>query len=140
MNITDFLLARIAEDEGVARRCETGPPIVRMLQVGMDHNEGVQSGWIEIDPGRVLAECEAKRRIVEWHKNWPVLVETPPTFAPASADDVGSMTVRMSQQIAWATEQEYRLKFGTEPPTGPIIRIIAAVYADHPDYREEWKP
>ena len=22
----------------------------------------------------------------------------------------------------------------------PTLRILAAVYADHPDYREEWKP
>lgn len=65
MTLAEFLLARIAEDEAVARRCNTGPPIVLALQVGMDHHEGVESGWVEVDAGRVLADCAAKRAIVQ---------------------------------------------------------------------------
>jgi hypothetical protein len=48
------------------------------------------------DPARVLAECEAKRRIVEW--------------------------------------------YGEEPGrVGPALGMLAAVYADHPEFREEWR-
>lgn len=36
--------------------------------------------------------------------------------------------------------QEYRAKFGDEPPTTPVLRALAPPYADHPDYRDEWKP
>lgn len=92
------------------------------------------------DPARVLAECEAKRRIVELHKAWPVLVTRQPTFEPPGPADVSAMTFRMSQQIAWATEQEYRERFGDEPPTAPMLRALAAIYADHPDYDPEWTP
>jgi hypothetical protein len=85
----------------------------------------------------------AKRRIVEMHRDWPVLVARPDEFEPSFGADLpfpDQITMRMSRQIAWMTEQEYRNRFGDEPPTGPIIRVLAAVYADHPDFREEWRP
>lgn len=52
MTLTEFLLARIAEDEAYAHE---------------------PSGWNEYDPGdpinpaRILAECEAKRQIIARH-------------------------------------------------------------------------
>lgn len=50
--LTDFLLARIAEDEERARE---------FVQYEDDVYE--TAGWLS--PTRVLAECDAKRRIVE---------------------------------------------------------------------------
>lgn len=47
MDLTEFLLARIAEDQRWAEDYYPPPPM-----------------WIS---GRLLAECEAKRRIVELH-------------------------------------------------------------------------
>ena len=41
--------------------------------------------------------------------------------------------------MMWLTEQEYVKKFGEAPPTAPMIRTLAAVYKDHPDYRPEWE-
>ena len=54
VNLTEFLLARIGEDEETART---------MAQIfgGVDRHSGLGS------PARVLAECESKRRIVEHH-------------------------------------------------------------------------
>ncbi|KAB2809250.1 hypothetical protein F9L07_19610 [Pimelobacter simplex] len=138
MTITEFLLARIAEDEAVAQRALGERYMVdgglRWGEVGY---ETVSD--LTIDPARVLAECEAKRRIVELHQSWPVLVEAKPTFEPSDPTDLNAMTFRMSKQIAWATEQEYRAKFGVEPPSAPMLRALASVYADHPDFREEWR-
>lgn len=69
MNITEFLLARIAEDEAVAFRARgTGYDLGCRLAVG--EWEGNDSG-VEIAPVRVLAECAAKRRIVEMHREGP---------------------------------------------------------------------
>jgi len=146
MTLTEFLLDRIAGDEEVARALDaelakdfgsTEAQLYSPLSL-------VGTGYmdypaISIDSTRVLAECEAKRRIVELHKSWPVLVETEPVFEQAAGDDINSMTMRMSKQIQWQTEQEYRTKFGAEPPTAPILRALASVYADHPDFREEWR-
>ncbi len=52
MDLADFLLARIAEDEEAAHRWYAGD--------GMKVHDGSP-----LDPARVLAECEAKRRIVK---------------------------------------------------------------------------
>jgi hypothetical protein len=84
MTLTDFLLARIAEDEACA--------------------DGLE--WDDGNPvhqtARVLAECEAKRRIVE-----------------ACADV---------------------LAYDAEALPQDVLRLLALPYADHPDYRQEWKP
>ncbi|WP_310962133.1 DUF6221 family protein [Nocardioides terrisoli] len=139
MTITEFLLARIAERESVARdmqhQARVGRPFFRtdLLAGGTGIRE-------LIDPARVMADCEAKRRIVELHKNWPVLIDQPVKLEPIVSSDPTQFAFRASQQIAWATEQEYRAKFGDEPPTAPMLAALAAVYADHPDYREEWRP
>lgn len=81
-------------------------------------------------------------QIVEWHSQWPVLVESPTKFEPNLFDDfeagANSYMIRASKQIAFVTQQEYRKVFGSEPPTAPILRIIAAIWKDHPDYDEEW--
>ena len=64
MTLTKFLLARIAEDEAVAR--EAGPDWISYQKAddyGMDDNTAVHV--VTFSPHRVLAECEAKRQIVE---------------------------------------------------------------------------
>lgn len=133
MTITEFLLARIAEDEAEAVR-------VHDIECSIHRGFADDRGDCDChDPARVLAECEAKRRIVEMHQSWPVLVEQPPVFEPIDADP-SSLAMRASQQLAWLTDQEYRDRFGTEPPTAPMIAALAAVYADHPDYHEAWRP
>ncbi len=58
MTLDEFLLARIAEDEVVAK------------DVPGTYDEKGLSWWgeyghLSVSPARVLAECEAKRRIVE---------------------------------------------------------------------------
>lgn len=84
MTLADFLLARIAEDEA-----------------------GVIPEWQFGTPSRVLAECDAKRQIVDmcgYH------LEFSGDVTPASDD------------LATAT-----------------LHFLALPYADHPDYREEWR-
>ncbi len=108
MTLVDFLLARIAEDEGVAQEClsthEPGEPW------GYSHlpDDGQHiSRW---SPARVLAECEAKRRIV-------------------------------ALEVEWLTEMRAALdKLPGLRAGSLILAILALPYADHEDYREEWRP
>jgi len=104
MTLAEFLLARIAEDEAVAREL---PP----------HSDGTVSvytgsQYVRLpDPDRVLSECEAKRRIVE------EITETFEMNRPPSATN---------SEAVWLGES--------------VLQLLALPYADHPDYREEWKP
>lgn len=143
MTITEFLLARIAEREEAAKKA--------LATDWMDEQptfyEGVgahRDDWglwtFNVPPDRVLARCKADRAIVEFHQSWPVLVQQEPTFDLAESTDPSRAAYRMSQRIQWMTEQEYRTRFGDEPPTAPMLRALAAVYADHPDYDTAWGP
>lgn len=99
-DLTDFLLARIAEDEAAASKAGSFTPWTATFQ-----NDNY--GHLTVQPDRVLGECEAKRRIVE--------------MEPDCAFD-------RFQRVAWDYHHETTLRF------------LALPYADHPDYREEWKP
>lgn len=141
MTIVEFLLARIAEDEAVAREVRPHEylpvcPVPSSLIRGDDRGYGL----VAIRSDRVLAECEAKRRIIEFHEYWPTLVEGPTEFTPPfepTTSAIEQTTFTVMRQMAWLTDQEYRKRFGTEPPTGPMLVALAEVYAQHPDF-ESW--
>ena len=67
----------------------------------------------------LLAECEANRRIVEVHEL-------------ANADQGGGVGC---MHCDW--DREWGL-----PSTGgcDTLRYLAGVYADHPEFRPDWKP
>jgi hypothetical protein len=118
LTLTDFLLARIAEDEARAGSVyDRNGSIYAHL-----HHEDCPSLDRErpypCDCGvttRVLAECEAKRRIVE-PLTLPDVAIGGPGWAPES--------------IAAARERRATLE--------EVALILASVYRDHPDFREEW--
>ena len=64
LTITDFLEARISEDEAVA-----GEPVFRGEPVDSRLREVLagHAGGLEINASRVRAECESKRTILELH-------------------------------------------------------------------------
>lgn len=140
MTPVEFLLARVAEDEAAASYTMTRGDV---------ESEDWGGWWLghyqhysRQTPGRVMRRCSAIRRVVELHQSWPVLVETQPTLETVKPfdplDPFDGVTMRMSQQLAWLTQQEYRKAFGSEPPTSPMIRALAAAWADHPDYDQAW--
>jgi hypothetical protein len=162
MTLTEFLLARIAEDEAAARAATPGPwrwdhtpaegwghqppDLVTVAREERSYtlNNGevrtytapvgtIISSWghdadgVTVDdrdadhialhnPARVLAECEAKRRIVEAH-------------GPATTS--GDYPCRCEYDD-WSNEN----------PDGPCDTLchLATVYSDHPDYRDDWRP
>jgi hypothetical protein len=138
MTLTEFLLERIAEDEAVAREnlAEWGDSAE--WQPGDDWSLGSDDEYpgVRVEAGRVLAECEAKRRIVALHQSWPTLIETP--LETETTNDIESYVLRASKQIAWLTTSEYVARFGSEPPTSPILSLLALPYMHHKDYDEDW--
>ena len=111
MRIDEFILARVAEDERAAERGR------RHNDVGTYANDNY--GCLLVGPARVLAECEAKRRIVE-------------LAGEASSDRyavIGEFCVgREETDEAMATD-----------PGEMILRSLATVYVEHPGYDPEWR-
>lgn len=133
MTIVDFLKQRIAEDEALAR-ADDGPdqPHGRYCGWRLQEGPGFDDDGCQCRyPARVLAECAAKRAIVEREtagRAWkPGDRQPPQQFISASEplpEDVA----------AWRDAH-------TVPVTDtPTLRLLAVVYADHPAYRQEWKP
>ena len=129
MNITEFLKARIDEDEAVAKLipdaytehagdclgtlCEGCGHCMHSSEdcdhdCGDDGISGCCGAMTALPPMhvRVLADCEAKRRIVETAN--ALLVDTCDLQHSCEAED--------------------------------ILSALALPYADHPDYDEAWRP
>jgi hypothetical protein len=71
------------------------------------------------DPARVLAEIDAKRRIIN-------------EIVP----DVNGMDVQIEGEWGVGRRDE-----ATDPYLGDTLaKVLALPYADHPDYRPEWRP
>jgi len=115
--LTEFLLARIAEDERAALEAQgyeqsdrDGPRLIHACDyLGPELADHI-ARW---SPERVLADCQAKRRIVEEYVDalkWDNTI----------AGDHGIHGQRMGIEFA--------------------VRALALPYADHEQFQEEWKP
>lgn len=164
LTLTEFLLARIAEDEAIARGATPGPwrweeesieawPMAdqSLLSDGVPLDEWggsatVLRGWgydasgieatdadrahiARFNPARVLAESEAKRRIVELHPLNPYW----------GLDRYGRWLPREGEPKAWYCDCQAEDGMIQGEAPCPTLRILALLYDDHPDYREEWR-
>jgi hypothetical protein len=110
MTLTEFLRARVAEDE-------------QRAQVSIDHHEADEPwGYAHLEgdgphiaawsPWRVLEECRAKRELVELH------------------DENSSIPGRETLSC-WVCGDDYPCQ---------TLRIMAIPYADHPQFHPGWRP
>jgi hypothetical protein len=142
--LAGFLLARIADDEAVARgalnvriREEDGSYrgltpadevdlYVRYTagELRGHHMEGTAL-LMQFTPARVLAECNAKRRMIKQARE---RIEAAEVVAAVGGPDntLGRVdrTWQLGAGAAWHT----------------VLRLLALPYAGHEDYRPEWKP
>lgn len=127
--LTEFLEARIADDESAAQMASG--PIWRLghrddgyffvaaesMAIASAPRTEDRAHIARHDPARVLAECQAKRRIVELH---------------------------MPDHECTDGSTNYPGVFAGDPALGmtvcPTLVALASVYAGHDDYRREWRP
>ena len=86
---------------------------------------------------------ENQRAIIELHKKWPVMLEKPAELVVDNVMDslinpAHDFIMSMKQQIAFLTQEEYINRFGTEPPTAPMLKQMAWSWRNHPDWNPEW--
>ena len=125
LSLSEFLLARIRDDEAAARRAADGPFSITSTPYGETFGivtagggDYLEEQWFAVDPARVLAECKAKRAIVDDHSLMVDLYE----------HDSCSRCVRFHAGMDCENE----------PWPCPTLLAVAAVYADHADYNPEW--
>jgi hypothetical protein len=102
--LAEFLLARVGEDEAVARAVRGS---------GVHDDRPLVKEWIGVaNPQRMLVWSDARRRIVALHRT----ATGAGTDAAATCGGCG------------------------HPEPCPTLRLMALPFADHPDYREDWRP
>jgi hypothetical protein len=125
MTITEFLLARIAEDKDRAS-------LVLIAEV--DQSSGVPEIRHRAIQERVLAECEAKRQIVEQSAQAERLV-----MANAEAYSAAMRSTPLDQEKIAALKTHGWELAGRRDGLRFAIGEIASAYSDHPDFRDEWR-
>lgn len=125
LTLADFLLARIAEDER------------RLLRWGIRYPRAVvfEPGPNAIpikDHLRLRRECEAKRRIVELHERGPHPLDRKAN--PPFTGELETPSSICEECSGWDDPYVDQVDY---PCT--TLKLIAAIYADHPDYRAEWR-
>ena len=111
MTLTEFLNARLDEDEARARAAVTRPHGDAGEQAGPAVVEGL------LTPARAQAEVESKRRLMK------LAYEATGLDMDKDLDrDVGAREVS-----------------GVEFVGERMLRALALPYADHPDFDEEWR-
>lgn len=133
MTLTEFLTAMIDGDERIARQTNPHGPewtewdeqaVAAVLWDAQPHAKRCAWRMSELQepctcgyPARVLAECEAKRRILD-------------DLAAHLEADYEAMESPIAS-AGWHAK--------TRALNG-VVRLLALPYADHPDYDEAWRP
>ena len=108
--LDEFLLARIAEDERLAGEGSSAAPPAQI--------DGHPSPF---DPDRVRAECAAKRRLVLTCRE----LRPDTQILGARQAGMGDFPLAPRDQHEFAAV---------------TLALLALPYADHHDYRAEWRP
>ncbi|WBB73251.1 DUF6221 family protein [Micromonospora sp. WMMD1128] len=109
--------------------------LVTWLRAQLDDDERAARAWLPLgnptaadrehiarhDPARVLAEVDAKRRIIDEHEPYPQ-PQRMATGEILACSTCGSVD---DSPVEWPC---------------PTVRLLALPYADRAGYRDEWRP
>lgn len=139
MELREFLKARLAEDEALARACDPSA-------------WGANGSWIR--PAQNGAPAAQGRYVLAAEGEWHVLAKsydlTPNTHHMARHDPARVLRdVEAKRRILAAYADDDRLRFGdweTCSDSCPVqvldevVKLLALPYSDHPDYDPAWSP
>ena len=119
-----FLNARLDEDEALANQAVPWPwgsdPATAWIGIPGPDPLHVWAHMTAHNPCRVLREVAAKRRIIAATLAYEAKIDGEWACCHSAADIAAGRCPEIS------------------PDSIGILRDIAAVYSDHPDYRQEW--
>lgn len=147
-DLTRWLLEQIADDEEVSRLAAPGPwstqSGLHVLDATGEHAPVRQAGHFEDgwhiarwDPERALAECDAKRRILDEHG----IVYRDIGFLEEDGDELVDATEEIPV-CGRCVPKHSSFNRREDIPIGPCrtVRLLALPVADRPGYLEEWRP
>src|SRR5690242_9077178 len=129
-DLVKFLAARLDEDEAAAKSATPGPWVV-----GRTAREG--GGWER--GSHVAAMGAEKRMMLEMNAGYGdgKHVAVAEHIARHDPERILREVAAKRQLLATADQAYYAADHYAHDQ---ILQALAAVYAEHPDYRPEWKP
>ena len=133
--VAAFLNARLDEDEATAKRAAECALVQRdgyepgdwswLPSYGQSQPEQIAliDHQSRHDPARVLREVAAKRALLELHYPGMAPYDAPDGLYICAGEEADGDTWQMATRWPCMT-----------------VRLLAAVYSGHPDYRPEWSP
>jgi len=158
-DLVTFLLNRLADDEGAAKRAGgrgwTEDEEGCCVDLGGDRGESVETHAViyaphiaRWDPARVLAECAAKRRIIEEHhlstqrsRDWQYL-ELPHGERKYEKfiDEETCAVCGWVREVESQWMEKYSGTYPVPDLTGCLtLRALAAPFAGHPEFDPAWE-
>lgn len=124
-NLDEFLLARIAEDKRIATDAASASgrekwTVADLPGYGAPHDRAAEH-VARHDPARVLAECSARRRLVLACRD----LGPDRAFLGARPEGLADFPLAPTNQHQLAAV---------------TLALLALSYADHPEYRQGWRP
>jgi Family of unknown function (DUF6221) len=132
MGINEFLEARIKEDIETADALFFATRIPdKMPDFFAAGGPAAEQFWARFNPARVLAEAETRRAILGLHVITAEKIHRAP-FDAMTGERLRDEYAVDCEVCGWAGDN----------PAGACttLALLAAVYNNHPDYQQEWKP
>lgn len=137
MTLAEFLLARIAEDEAQAQALLAAEYRPEYRHSGCAaqtwSNTDYSEEGISLSPERMLAECEARRRIVEEYVEAREGIDE--TVTLYSGPDSPAWGGGIPSEVQERLDQEEEALGALER----VLCLLALPYASHSAFREEWR-
>lgn len=136
MELIDFLAARITEEEQAAQaQMEVRRdryPAVDFTPDGGEVGYRVNWGpWLRAEPLHILAECVAKRAIIE--------VARAGGDTAAIVSEIEAKGNYSAELLAVLAPLVQSFEDALDHSLKIILRLLALPYSSHPDYQQEWK-
>lgn len=120
-DLVAFLRARLDSLEELANAARAAPATEREAHWPYPERLAHMLLASKLRPDYVLADIDAKRQIIDLH--------------PCVGDDIGEPFC-----VTCTPDQDLYLENLVGKWPCPTLRLLALPYADHPDYRGEWRP
>ena len=132
MDLVEFLTARLNEDEQAARAADDDLGyLIGAVEYSYPKEEVDERHALRHAPPRVLAEVDAKRRILDEHALTVEKGDADPYDSSTGERRLAEYSVTCAV-CGWASDDR--------TSACRTLRLLALPYADHPNYDEAWRP
>lgn len=132
-----FLRARLDEDETAAQAATWGPWTVGPTFGGENNRVYVKPDGPGIDTIGTCVIAGQISNMPQWRANAQHIARWDPARALAEVEAKRRMVDHVSQELE---DRGADNPWWYSDKLTPILEALALPYADHPDYREEWRP